>query len=191
MVLIAYRANNFLANLLSGSRHIRRASQRAGCENYETVSNVKVILNSPKLNLFLLRETWNLNFFFLVTSSSCCQHLEQQHVSTYILQLLELFKEFSVCRLSVFYSLQHLMNTFLLICIALNRYNRKALPNRKLIDWKGFWKTPKICLISWKLCFWKLHLKSDAKTRVVVWTRKFILFLELVKYLLPGIPYLT
>lgn len=123
MVLRAYRTNNFLASLLSGSRRIRRDSQSAGCENYETVLNVKEILNSTKLKLFLLRKSWNLKLFFLVTSSSCCQHLEQQHVSTYILQLLELFKEFSVCRLSVFYSLQHLMNTFLLICITLNFFD--------------------------------------------------------------------
>ena len=59
MVFRAYRTNNFLANLLSG-----RDSQRAGCEDFETVSNVKVILNSPKFNLFLLRETWNLKLFF-------------------------------------------------------------------------------------------------------------------------------
>ena len=47
MVFRAYRTNNFLANLLSG-----RDSQRAGCEDFETVSNVKVILKSPKFNLF-------------------------------------------------------------------------------------------------------------------------------------------
>ena len=103
-------------------------------------------------------KTWNLKLFFLATSSSCCQHQEQQLASTYILQLLEFFKEFSVCRLSVFYSLQHLMNTFPLICIALNKNNwlvlRKALPNRKekpvrrKIDWlktttAWVWKTPK------------------------------------------------
>lgn len=41
-------------------------------------------------------------------------------------------------------------------------------------------KDTKICLISWKLCFWKLHLKSNVKTRVVVWRRK-LLFFSLIR----------
>ena len=87
MVLIAYRTNNFLAILLSGSHHIRRDSQGAGCENYETLSNVKVILNSPKLNLFLLRETWNLKLFFfsdelIVLSASGTAACVDLHLAT-------------------------------------------------------------------------------------------------------------
>ena len=62
------------------------AIHRAGCEDFETVSNVKVILNSPKFNLFLLRETWNLNLFFsdelIVLSASGTAACVDLHLAT-------------------------------------------------------------------------------------------------------------